>query len=406
MEFNVDNIMEKIRNELRERQLGISKKEEPQHREHEDALNEILFHINQAQEQSNVGFEVPNFTRYKGLTRKLAKKVAKVLLYFLRVVTNPQRLYNQLIVQTLKLISIYIEHIDEQLNKIKEHINIDEMKELTDINEIKETINNIKLHIDTQDHQMTILLANLQKNANHSMPKQSSDELSREQDRLLDAFYLSFEDQFRGTREDIKNRLRIYLPYIDNVKLNHQDMSFLDLGCGRGEWLELLKDNGFKGKGVDSNRMMVKLCQDLELDVIESDVISYLSELQNNSISIITGFHIVEHLPFNKLIYLIDEIYRILTPAGFVILETPNPENIIVGSCTFYIDPTHINPIPLESLKYILESRSLSRVEIRRLHPLDFIENNEEHELKKMIWRYNCAQDYAAIGFKGKIELT
>jgi O-antigen chain-terminating methyltransferase len=266
---------------------------------------------------------------------------------------------------------------------------------------MKETINTIKLRMNNQDHQMAMLLANFKSNANYSLPKHLIDGSSLEQDRLLDSFYLSFEDQFRGTREDIKNRLQIYLPYIKNLKNHHHDVSLLDLGCGRGEWLELLKDNGFNGRGVDTNRMMVKLCQELELDVRESDVVSYLSELKNNSIDVITGFHIIEHLLFKTMIYLIDEIYRILTPGGFVIFETPNPENIIVGSCSFYIDPTHINPIPLESLKHILESRGLDRVEILRLHPLVFIKENKEQELKKIITKFNCAQDYAAIGFKG-----
>ncbi len=85
---------------------------------------------------------------------------------------------------------------------------------------------------------------------------------------------------------------------------------------------------------------MVQESKALNLDVIEQDGIEFLKSLESNSISIVTGFHIVEHLPFKLLIELFDESYRVLRDGGLIIFETPNPENILVASCSFYTDRT------------------------------------------------------------------
>lgn len=187
----------------------------------------------------------------------------------------------------------------------------------------------------------------------------------------LDAFYVTFEDQFRGTRESVKSRVAIYLPTIWEAGAGALDAPILDIGCGRGEWLELLRENGLKSRGIDLNRVAISRCQALGLDVQEAEAVAYLRSLDDNSLGAITGIHIIEHLPFKQLVSLFDEALRVLKPGGIVIFETPNPENFVVGACNFYLDPTHLNPLPPLFSKCLAELRGFERSEIVRHYSAD-----------------------------------
>lgn len=214
------------------------------------------------------------------------------------------------------------------------------------------------------------------------------------------SLYASFEDNFRGSEAEIKERLKVYLPYIKTLE-KASNSSILDIGCGRGEWLSLLKENEFHAKGIDINSIMVKRCREQGLEVEESNFIDYLNKIKNDSLDLITGFHIVEHLSFSNLIHLLDESFRTLKKGGIVIWETPNPENVIVGSCNFYIDPTHKSPIPPVTLKFLLEKRGFSKVEILRLNAFPVLDDsNIPPELKKLSIYYNIGMDYSVVGYK------
>lgn len=219
-----------------------------------------------------------------------------------------------------------------------------------------------------------------------------------EDEHLLDPFYASFEDQFRGDREEIKDRLRVYLPIL---KAGSVVEDVLDIGCGRGEWLEILSQDGVRARGLDRNRVFIEQCRQRGFDVVEADALAYLQSLPNGSLSAATSFHLVEHLPFEMLMKLLDEIVRTLRPGGLLILETPNPENVIVGSYSFYADPTHRNPIPSPTLQFLLESRGLSRIEVMKLRPWDAAKLDGDTELVK---RFNeffySAPDYGIVGWK------
>lgn len=167
-------------------------------------------------------------------------------------------------------------------------------------------------------------------------------------------FYIAFEDRYRGSRELIKQRQTSYLPYIEPLKAIYPNLKAIDLGCGRGEWLELLKENGVDASGVDLDDAMLSSCIASNLNVKKIDAISALQGLPNASLQIISGFHIAEHLPFEQLIELIHQALRVLSPGGLLILETPNSENIQVATSNFYLDPTHRNPIPAQLLSFLM----------------------------------------------------
>ncbi len=180
-------------------------------------------------------------------------------------------------------------------------------------------------------------------------------------------FYYRFEEKNRGSRDLIKERLKVYLPFILKCKEAHKDCLALDIGCGRGEWLELMADNGVRAKGIDLDDGMLGPCRERGFDVEKADALEALRKMPDDSLSIVSGFHIAEHLPFDILLQVVHEAKRVLKPAGLLILETPNPENLCVGACNFYIDSTHNHPLPPPLLSFLPEYEGFFRVKILRL---------------------------------------
>jgi O-antigen chain-terminating methyltransferase len=180
-----------------------------------------------------------------------------------------------------------------------------------------------------------------------------------------DTFYVAFEDKYRGSRKLIKERMSVYLPFILPLKAVYpSDMKALDIGCGRGEWLELLRENSIKANGVDLDKEMLKECHKRGFDIENTEGISYLEKQPNDSFAVISAFHVVEHISFESLQKLISESFRVLKPGGILILETPNPENIKVATENFYLDPTHIKPIPSSLLSFLAEFYGFARTKV------------------------------------------
>ncbi len=182
-----------------------------------------------------------------------------------------------------------------------------------------------------------------------------------------ETFYRAFEDLHRGSRELIESRLTVYLPFVRAVAQMHPGASVVDLGCGRGEWLGLMRREAIAAQGVDLDVGMLAACRQLGLDVHLGDAITFLAELPDESQCVVTGFHIAEHLPFATLETLIRQALRVLRPGGLLILETPNPENLAVGTSGFYLDPTHQRPLPPLLLEFLPRFHGFSRTTILRL---------------------------------------
>lgn len=214
----------------------------------------------------------------------------------------------------------------------------------------------------------------------------------------MDLLYIALEDQFRGARDHIQEALTVYLPILQAAKATSE---ILDVGCGRGEWLELLKAEDYQAYGIDVNRISINQCRELGLDVKETDALTHMRGLAGDSLNCITAFHFVEHIPLEDLVAFVDHALRILRPGGILILETPNPQNLIVGSCNFYFDPTHRNPLPPLTMKCILESRGFDRLEVLELHPMLAEKLKGSDEISE---RFNAlfygAMDYAIVARK------
>lgn len=179
-----------------------------------------------------------------------------------------------------------------------------------------------------------------------------------------DDFYSQLEEKFRGSEDEIKERLRIYLPIIEKIRSGDSSPKALDLGCGRGEWLEILKENYIEASGIDINSKAVEICKRKGLDVKKIDALSFLSNLQDSSLDLVSAFHLFEHLPFETISLLFDEIKRVLKEGGFFIMETPNPTNILVSSYDFFLDPTHIRPLHPYLIKLFASYKGFSEAEV------------------------------------------
>lgn len=263
-------------------------------------------------------------------------------------------------------------------------------------------IHSQKIIITDQQRRLAYFIEETRKRLPETLSTDQLETIAAEADhQLLDALYVTFEDRFRGTRENIKNRQRVYLPYLEKVKNDVKDFNVIDLGCGRGEWLELLRENEIPYLGVDVNQFVADHCKQFDLDVVQSDALEYLRAQKSNSVGMITGFHIIEHIPFRSVIILLDEALRVLKPGGMIIFETPNIENLTVGSCTFYIDPSHLRPVHPDTIKYMAEARGYIRVEILPLHPKPEFNISEETDSEPSIEKYILGpRDYSLIGYK------
>lgn len=227
--------------------------------------------------------------------------------------------------------------------------------------------------------------------------------LTQEDNAVMDSLYVDFEDAFRGDRTRIMERVAVYVPLVHRVCTGPEARVF-DIGCGRGEWLEVLRNEGVPAFGMDTNADMVARCRELGLDVVQGDGIGMLQSFAENSLGAVTAIHVMEHLPFARLIALMRAAHRALRPGGIAILETPNPENVIVGACNFWYDPTHQRPLPPEPTKRFAELSGFGRVEIMRLHPFPASEHLPVDGTDPLRDRLNHlfygAQDYALVAYK------
>ena len=383
VKIDVADIMAKIKAEIAERRQSGSAGDTGISADKTNALARTAEeNIILANQNADLSGRPILLTQYPKSFRWLVKLVAKIILLPNRIITNPQTRFNQHVIRSLKSITENLNHLNSSFNRLVqlERDLLDQKRSLIQLQ--RRFYETIKPELTTQTH-------------HHVSDK--------EMENLLSPFYYSFTNTFRGHRQEIKERQKVYIPYLERANIENKKDLVLDLGCGRGEWLDLLKDEGFNGRGIDINGLFIEECKENGHDVVEADAIEYLRELPESTIGVITSFHLIEHLSFNHLIEIIDEIVRVLKPNGLAIFETPNPENLQVGARDFYLDPTHRNPLPAPTVKFILESRGLGNIEILHLNP-DPVEPEVSKESTEVIQHLTNLlrgpRDYAAIGHK------
>jgi SAM-dependent methyltransferase len=213
-----------------------------------------------------------------------------------------------------------------------------------------------------------------------------------------EGFYLAFENHFRGSEDVIRERLTYYLPVLADKLPAYEHSQVIDIGCGRGEWMGLLRDRGYSVTGIDLNERNVAHCRDKGLNAVLADGIQWLRQTESKSVQLISSFHVIEHLSLPQLNSLLIEALRCLEPGGMIILETPNPENLVTAAHRFYTDPSHKNPLPPDLMEFFLKYQGFIDVEIHRLHPAAGSENiGNDPAADKLNQLLFGPQDYAVI---------
>ena len=188
--------------------------------------------------------------------------------------------------------------------------------------------------------------------------------LERKLDRgVRDLDYASFAERFHGTPERRRERLSRYVARLQGCS------EVIDAGCGRGEFLELLRDAGIAAVGVDSDLAMVARCRQLGLETIHRDVLLYLREQPEESHGGVFGAHLIEHLERGEIVELVRLAFSRLRPKGILVLETVNPECLLTYT-DFYADFGHVAPVPPLALQWLAESCGFVSVEVEYSSPV------------------------------------
>ncbi len=211
--------------------------------------------------------------------------------------------------------------------------------------------------------------------------------------------YFAFENQFRGNNNEILKAQTQYLPRIEEAQKESKGEFVLDVGCGRGEFLTLLKQNNIPCRGLDLTQSMVDSCKEKGLEVSLSDALIYLQNIKDQTLIGITAFQVIEHLPVEYLTEFIKTSFSKIKDHGVLILETVNP-NSFTSLKNFYLDLTHKNPIPPLTMKFLLEDAGFKKVTI---HYTSYIPDHEKLQGKdrnttKLNEILFGPQDYAVIG--------
>jgi SAM-dependent methyltransferase len=216
------------------------------------------------------------------------------------------------------------------------------------------------------------------------------------------AIHADFTDHFRGSTAEVSAKLEGYLPDVHRL-VGHGGV--VDLGCGRGEWLALLHAAGVGARGVDANPAFVAAGRARGLDMELGDAVGYVRALPPDSIDMVTAFHLIEHLDTEELLALVEAARGALRPGGCLLLETPNPTNLVMAACDFYNDPTHRSPLPPALTQYLLSSQGFGEVEVRPLHPKTppsvLVGGQGSTPLQELVVQTLFGpQDYAVLGYK------
>ena len=212
---------------------------------------------------------------------------------------------------------------------------------------------------------------------------------------LPESVYALFEERFRGSTVEVAEKQKFYLPFLWNVP-----GPVLDAGCGRGEFLRLLKEQGIAARGVDSNSLAVEACRAAGLDVREGDAIDALAAAPSASLGAVVAFQVVAHWPAAATFRFLAEARRAIAPGGVLVVETVNTDSLSAMNA-FYLDPTHVRPVPPEARRFLCDAAGFRELRVEYRSPLPASERLEERSGNDA--RLNAIlfgpQDYAVIGW-------
>lgn len=217
------------------------------------------------------------------------------------------------------------------------------------------------------------------------------------------SFEFALQDHFRGSEQDTTAKLRVWLDEITAMANANRlrEGAWLDIGCGRGEWLAMVTKAGFRVTGIDPSAAAVAHCRDAGLTAEQADARTWLEQCPDGSLAVISAFHVVEHMPAEVLLRFVQLAARKLQAGGVLAIETPNPANLTMGAHHFWLDPTHQRPLPASLLRFVMGYFGLKVVKQLELNPcpehehLPFAEVDVVRRIDQVLYG---PRDYGLIG--------
>ena len=374
---------------------------------------ELVEHLDTADRHKDAGVRLSGTTRFAGAKRALLRVV--------RMYTTEQAAFNHAVLASLHSLNHNIEsarvEADQRMARTQAAVTSTEMTVNETVEALRTAVARLADDRATERTELAMLRSRVDlflEEARRRLPEPFSEEQLRTltaeaDDAWLSPLYAQLEERFRGSRAEVQALQKAYL---DDIAALGPAAVVLDIGCGRGEWLELLRDNDITAYGVDTNEPFVAQNVERGLDVRLGDALEHLASLEEGTLGAVTGFHIVEHLEFPTVVRLVDAALRALRPGGILLFETPNPTNVMVGSASFYLDPTHRNPVHPHFLQFLLEARGFAKADIRWLHPAQNVpftapgEGTSAEAMQRLVehlnWAFFGPLDYAVIGRKAR----
>jgi len=444
----VEEVMERIREAMKaNKATGLQQTTSGSTSGSEIASDSVFNHLDVELRQNNLTWNINTEYPINSHRRRLGNIIVfgkKLVRKFLRWYVNPpldqQREFNGSVSRSLNDLRNIVHNQSQSINDLKNIVhnqsqslqnalikrenleamakseNLKALSKVENLEALLHSVNTLaheKTKLDLESELTTIAdrLRRLERKINkglHIEPGVQTVERLVQEDKTenLDMDYFLFEQRFRGKREEIKERQTVYIDYFRG-KTN-----VLDIGCGRGEFVELLMENGVGVQGIDMNEDMVVYCQDHGLPVVQMDLFDYLDGLEDNSLDGIFAAQVIEHLEPKCLIHLSELCYKKLKPSGIVVFETINPGNVQAVCTWFYLDPSHIRPVSPELIKFITEADGFKCKDVLYLSPvkpplsvtLPLIESSDTKQLNEWLAAVDALvfgpQDYALIAIK------
>lgn len=300
--------------------------------------------------------------------------------------------------------------LPRRLRELQNRITAVEMYKLYEINGhidgLSGRIDMLNGHLDGYGEDLLILNDKInQEEQRKKYLIQQNEYAAAEKKKIIDRLYYDYKHDlmvkdFETYRKDIQ-------PYLDRLnrwsenKAKHE-LKIVDLGCGFGEWVRIMQEAGYSPLGVDSNDLMMDEAINNNLPVVREDAMAYLNKVETQTLDVLFSFHLIEHLTFVEFIDFMNECNRVLKSGGLFVCATPNPENLLTATKEFYMDPTHIKPIPIELLEFYFKEFGFDVVEKLKLSSRNEwpYEYKQDDTMSHIVFRFNMEQESSVWGVK------
>jgi SAM-dependent methyltransferase len=265
--------------------------------------------------------------------------------------------FESLLVQYLQTITVYVDSKDRSLGgaEIRQRLALTEQRLLA----LKRVVEQANGSTHAAGAAATAIPA-----AQHTADGAAASEPQAFTGSLDSLTYVAFEDQFRGRSEEIRRRVQDYVPIFSGAS------NVLDVGCGRGELLEALRESGVAARGVDVSPAMVEICRSRAFDVELSDALAYVARQPDGSLGGLIAIQVVEHFTPAYLTRFLEAAYHALTPGAPLVLETINPNCWMAFFETYIRDLTHQQPLHPDTLRHLVQASGFSSVDVQFRAPV------------------------------------